>query len=199
MKKLSELYNIDSDVEIKDIKINSKEVEPGDLFVCTKGVTADRHDFIPDAIKNGASALVVSKDVDTSIPTVKVEDTNKELPLLCSRFYNHPEDKLYMIGVTGTDGKTSVSTISTYLLNHISKAANIGTNGIFYNNQIYDNLFTTPILCENLIKILVILLLIVINFINILMSLLKQGASIWQWKLLVKLSLGEDLLIFIIR
>lgn len=128
MKKLSELYNIDSDVEIKDIKINSKEVEPGDLFVCTKGVTADRHDFIPDAIKNGASALVVSKDVDTSIPTVKVEDTNKELPLLCSRFYNHPEDKLYMIGVTGTDGKTSVTTIVQTLLGN-DICAYMGTNG----------------------------------------------------------------------
>ena len=128
MKKLSELYNINSDVEIKDIKINSKEVEPGDLFVCTKGVTADRHDFIPDAIKNGASALVVSKDVDASIPTVKVEDTNKELPLLCSRFYNHPEDKLYMIGVTGTDGKTSVTTIVQTLLGN-DICAYMGTNG----------------------------------------------------------------------
>lgn len=128
MKKLSELYNIDSDVNIKDIKINSKEIEPGDLFVCTKGVTADRHDFIPDAIKNGASALVVSRDVNVSIPTVKVEDTNKELPLLCSRFYDHPEDKLYMIGVTGTDGKTSVTTIVQTLLGS-DICAYMGTNG----------------------------------------------------------------------
>ena len=51
MKKLSELYENATDIEIKGIKINSKEVEPGDLFICTMGVTADRHDFIPDAIK----------------------------------------------------------------------------------------------------------------------------------------------------
>ena len=72
MKKLSELYDIDSDVEIKRISINSKEIEEGDLFVCTKGVTADRHDFIDEAINNGASAIVVSRDVgEKSVPIVK--------------------------------------------------------------------------------------------------------------------------------
>ena len=52
MKKLSQIIDCDYDIEIKGIKINSKEIEPGDLFVCTKGVNADRHDFIDDAIKN---------------------------------------------------------------------------------------------------------------------------------------------------
>lgn len=61
MKKLSELYDIDSDVEIGAVKINSKQVEKGDIFVCTMGVTADRHDFIEEAVKNGASAIVVSR------------------------------------------------------------------------------------------------------------------------------------------
>ena len=64
VKKLSELYNCNFDIPIKDIKINSKEVEKYDLFVCTKGVNTDRHDFIEDAIKNGASAIVVSHDVN---------------------------------------------------------------------------------------------------------------------------------------
>ena len=59
MKKLNELYpNVDTDILIKNISINSKEVEEGSLFVCTMGVTADRHDFIDDAIKNGASAII---------------------------------------------------------------------------------------------------------------------------------------------
>ena len=61
MKKLSELYNIADDRLITGIKINSKEVEKGDIFVCTMGVTADRHDFIEEAIKNWASSIVVSK------------------------------------------------------------------------------------------------------------------------------------------
>ena len=75
IKKLSELYEgLNSDVEIRGIKINSKEVEKGDLFVCTKGITADRHDFIDDAIKNGASAVIVSRDdiPAKEVPVIKV-------------------------------------------------------------------------------------------------------------------------------
>ena len=72
-KKLNELYDIDSDVEIKGIKINSKEIEPGDLFICTMGVKANRHDFIDEAIEKGASAIVVSQDVgEKKVPVVKV-------------------------------------------------------------------------------------------------------------------------------
>ena len=67
MKKLSELYNINDDRIIKAIKINSKEVEPGDIFVCTMGVTADRHNFIDEAITNGASAIIVSRDVGENL------------------------------------------------------------------------------------------------------------------------------------
>ena len=64
MKKLNELFNnIDSNCEVTGIKINSKDVKKGDIFVCTMGVTADRHDFIDEAIENGACAVVVSKDV----------------------------------------------------------------------------------------------------------------------------------------
>src|SRR5574344_668085 len=109
MKRLNELYPCDYDTEIKDIKINSKEIEKGDIFVCTTGVTRDRHDFIDEAIEKGASAIVVSKDIKASVPTIKVEDTNIELPLLASRFYDHPEDKLNIIAVTGTNGKTTVA------------------------------------------------------------------------------------------
>ena len=128
MKKLSELYNCNNDVLISDIKINSKEVKKGDLFVCTRGVTADRHDFVDDAVKNGASAIVASRKVDVTVPVIMVEDTNKELPLLCSRFYDHPEDKLKMYAVTGTDGKTSVATIVQYLLGS-NNCGYMGTNG----------------------------------------------------------------------
>ena len=93
---------------ITTVKINSKEIEKGDLFICTMGVTADRHDFIDSAIENGAAAIVVSKDVgEKSVPIIKVEDTNKELPELCRRFYDFPHEKLHMISVGGTDGKTS--------------------------------------------------------------------------------------------
>lgn len=144
MKKLSELYDVSSDVLIKNIKINSKECGEGDLFVCTHGVTADRHDFIDDAIKNGASAIVVSKDVgEKSVPIVRVDDTNRELPYLCQKFYNYPDKNLTMIGVTGTDGKTSTTTIIQTLIGK-DICGYIGTNGRSFGDFSGDNPNTTP-------------------------------------------------------
>lgn len=134
MKKLSELYNILDDRLIKGIKINSKEIEPGDLFVCTMGVTADRHDFIDEAIKNGASAIVVSRDVGKKdVPVIKVDNTNIELRKLTAKFYDYPCNDLYMIGVTGTNGKTTVAEIIYQLLGET--AAYLGTNGKKYKNK----------------------------------------------------------------
>ncbi len=130
MKKLEELYpGIGVDVLVKGIKINSQEVVDGDLFVCTKGVTADRHDFIEDAKKHGAVALVVSKDVpDIGLPVIKVPDTNRELPYLCQKFYDYPDQKMKMIAVTGTDGKTTTTTIIQTLIGD-DLCGYIGTNG----------------------------------------------------------------------
>ena len=146
MKKLNELYpEVKDDVMIKAIKINSKEVKPGDLFVCTKGVTADRHDFIDDAIKHGASAVVVSRsDIrQKKVPIIKVPDTNKELPYLCQKFYDYPDKKMIMIGVTGTDGKTTTSTIIQTLIGS-ERCGYIGTNGRSCAGFTGDNPNTTP-------------------------------------------------------
>ena len=145
MKKLNDLYpGIGTDIVIKRVSINSKEVEPGDLFVCTMGVTADRHDFIDNAIENGASAIVVSKDIrDKSVPIIKVPDTNRELPYLCQKLYDYPDKKLKMIGVTGTDGKTSVATIIQNLIGS-DLCGYIGTNGRSCAAFKGDNPNTTP-------------------------------------------------------
>ena len=144
-KKLNELYDIDSDVEIKGIKINSKEIEPGDLFICTMGVKANRHDFIDEAIEKGASAIVVSQDVgEKKVPVVKVENTNEELSKICQKFYDYPENELTMIGVTGTDGKTSTATIIQTLIGE-KDCGYIGTNGRSWAGKTKDdNPNTTP-------------------------------------------------------
>ena len=145
MKKLEELYpGVGVDTLIKAIKINSKEVEDGDLFVCTMGVTADRHDFIDDAIKHGASAIVVSRDVgEKSVPVIKVPDTNRELPYLCQKFYDYPDKTLKMIGVTGTDGKTTVASIIQTLIGS-DLCGYVGTNGRSCAKFKGDNPNTTP-------------------------------------------------------
>ncbi|MBQ2640354.1 MAG: UDP-N-acetylmuramoyl-L-alanyl-D-glutamate--2,6-diaminopimelate ligase [Bacilli bacterium] len=129
MKLLSELYEGYPNVEIKGIKINSKQIKPGDIFVCTMGVTADRHDFIDEAISNGASAIVVSKDVEASVPTIKVKNTNIELRKLASKFYDYPEKELRLIATTGTNGKTTVSQIIQNLMGN-DICGYMGTNGI---------------------------------------------------------------------
>lgn len=144
MKRLSELYpGCPDDVLISGIKINSKDVTDGDIFVCTMGVTADRHDFIDEAIKNGAKAVVVQKPVECSVPTILVKNTNKELPLLASRFYDAPESKLDIIGITGTNGKTTVATIIQDLIGN-DICGYLGTNGIICSKFSESIRNTTP-------------------------------------------------------
>ena len=144
MKRLNELFNnINSDCSVNGIKINSKEVKEGDIFVCTMGVTADRHDFIDEAIENGACAVVVSKDVEVkSVPIIKVDDTNSYLRKLCSKYYDYPYEKMEMIGVTGTNGKTTVAEIIYQLLG--DDCAYLGTNGRKWKNNSLPMRNTTP-------------------------------------------------------
>ncbi len=132
MKKLSTLYEGFPDIMINDIKINSKEVKNGDLFVCIKGVNTDRHDYICDAIKNGAVCIVASKKINVNVPVIYVRDTNEELINLCQKFYDYHPNDLKIIGVTGTNGKTTVASIIQNLIGKDS--GYLGTNGIICSN-----------------------------------------------------------------
>ena len=142
IKKLFSDYN-GLDTEIKGLSTNSKSVKPGDLFICIKGAKIDRHDFIDEAIKNGAVALVTSKDVNVNVPYIKVDDVNAIYEDLYRKFYDNPQDKLTLIGITGTDGKTSTTTIIQELLGN-DICGYIGTNGYacYKFNRETDN--TTP-------------------------------------------------------
>lgn len=129
MKKLNELIDCDIDVEVNGIKINSRDVLVGDIFVCTDMGTQDRHLYIDDAIARGASCIIAKKDVGKKkVPVLVVDNPNDILPVLASKFYDEPEKKLKLIGVTGTDGKTSVATIMQTLISD-EKCGYIGTNG----------------------------------------------------------------------
>lgn len=141
MKKLNEFLNTKYDTNIIDIKTSSKNIQPGDLFVCIKGVKEDRHKYINEAIKKGAAAIVVSKKIkEKKIPIIKVKDTNKILIDICKKFYDNPEEKVEIIAVTGTDGKTTTAFILSKLLN----AGYIGTLGAFYKNVNITTENTTP-------------------------------------------------------
>ena len=143
MKNLKDIYpQLEQDVFVKDIKTSSLEIEEGDVFVCTKGYSADRHDYAEDAVKRGAKALIISQEVNVDVPCVMVEDTNRELPVLAAKFYDHPDRKLTMIGITGTDGKTSTSTMIQQLIG-TDICGYIGTNGVYCDNYEADTPNTT--------------------------------------------------------
>lgn len=143
MKKLNELINCNYDINITGIKINSSLIEPGDLFICTDMGTVDRHLFIDDAINRGASAIIVKNDVqEKNIPIIKVDNPNKIFSSICSKFYDEPEKKLRLIGITGTDGKTTTATIVQTLIGN--DCGYIGTNGINCNKFYIDSPNTTP-------------------------------------------------------
>lgn len=152
--KISEIFKEykGKDIEISGIKTNSKEVNKNDMFVCIKGANIDRHDYIDEAIKKGASFLVTAKDVKTTIPYIKVENPNKELFNVLSKFYDYPQNKLTLIGITGTDGKTTSAKIIQQLIGDDS-CGYIGTMGAdcAYFKELTSN--TTPAL-ETIFKYL---------------------------------------------
>ena len=143
-KRLNELFDTEVETEIDGICTSSKDVKTGDLFFCIKGLNVDRHDYIEDAILHGAVAAVVSRDINVNIPVVKVKNPNEMVVPIAAKFYDYPYEKLKMIGVTGTDGKTSVATITKSLLNNFSKTGYIGTNGVFCDGYKEDANNTTP-------------------------------------------------------
>ena len=144
MKRLNKLIRCKYDTPIYGVKTNSLEVEKGDLFIAVHGFNVDHHDYIMDAIERGAVAIISEKKIDTLIPVVIVKNTNKVLKKVLKRFYEDIEKEFKFIGVTGTDGKTTTTTIISYILQEIYDCCNMGTNGLFFREykKILDN--TTP-------------------------------------------------------
>jgi len=121
------------DISIKGISIDSRTVKPDHLFVAMAGGTVDGHDFISKAIDNGAVAVVGEKAMEgLPIPYIRLENTRRALTWLAGSFYDWPGRKLTVIGVTGTDGKTT----TTNLLYQILLAANIKTGMISTVNAV---------------------------------------------------------------
>ena len=139
-----ELFSPYHDCEVREIRNNSKLIEPGDLYVAIPRTNVDGHQFVADALKRGACGVVVSRDMGVQRQLL-VKDTKKAYALLCAAFFGYPSRKLKLIGVTGTNGKTSTTTIIKHILETAGlKTGLIGTIQIEYGDVVKPNPNTTP-------------------------------------------------------
>jgi len=136
-----------SGVEIKKLSCDSRTVGAGDMFVAFRGYGQDGYKFIEEAIKKGAGVIAAESDFNAPQGVIKIliKDTRTAFPVMADNFYGHPSEKLKVIGVTGTNGKTTI----TYIVENIIKAAGqesgvIGTINYRIKNNIIPAKNTTP-------------------------------------------------------
>ena len=136
------------DTQVSGIAIDSHLVRPGSLFVAMQGASVDGHDYIAAAIQSGASAVVGDKAAGPlSVPYIQVENSRQSLTWLAAAFYDNPGRKLTVIGVTGTDGKTTTcNLLYRILLSAGFKAGLISTVNAVIGDEVLDTGFhvTTP-------------------------------------------------------
>ena len=112
-----EIRNLNTNLTINGILIDSNKVRPGDIFVCIRGNNQDGHNFAYDAYKKGANVIICDHYLENIKSTqVVVKDTQQALIEVSNAFYNYPSQQLKVLGVTGTNGKTTVSHILEYIL-----------------------------------------------------------------------------------
>lgn len=135
-------------LSISGLAIDNRQVQPGYLFIARPGASADGHDFIPDAIRRGAVAVVGQKEMPAlSVPYIRVSDSRRSVTHLAAAFYGHPGRKLTVIGVTGTDGKTTTSNLLYQILLAAGfKTGLISTVNAVIGDEVLDTGFhvTTP-------------------------------------------------------
>lgn len=144
-----QLIKGDVSIEIGKIEHDSRKVSKNDMFIAIKGFSVDGHNFIDEAISKGASCIVIEKDIDgplsDGVTYIKVKDTLLALAKFSSVFYGNPSKKLHLIGVTGTNGKTSTTFLIKKILEEADKkTALIGTLGAVINGERIENRNTTP-------------------------------------------------------
>ena len=149
LKNLEYTFINKTDADIRDIVYDSRKAESGTAFVCLKGYTSDGHKFAKSAVEKGASALVISDDLDFDIPegtaVVKVENTRFALALMSAELFGNPADELKTVAITGTKGKTTTTAMIAEIFEHAGiKTGTIGTLGIVYGGNTYKTDNTTP-------------------------------------------------------
>ena len=119
------------DLELDQVAVDSRQVKPGTLFVAVRGSVADGHKFIPQALASGASALVTELPVEAAVPVIVVRDGRRAAQVVAETWYDRPTRQMQLVGVTGTNGKTTTTAMMRHLLNRDHDAGSIGTLGAF--------------------------------------------------------------------
>ena len=141
------LINGNIDIEIKEIQYDSRKVKAGDVFFCIEGYNVDGHKYIQNAINNGAVAVVCQKNIEKhlNVTVIKTKDCRKALALSAANYYGHPSRTMKMIGVTGTNGKTtSAFMIKAILEQQGFKVGLIGTIANYIGEKKIHTERTTP-------------------------------------------------------
>jgi UDP-N-acetylmuramyl-tripeptide synthetase len=134
------------DCEVRAVSDDSRQIGPGDVFVAVRGLTVDGHDFAPVAVRRGAAALVVDHALpELAVPQVVCPDTARALGWLVARAAGRPADRMVLVGVTGTNGKTTTTYLLESMLAHAGQRPGvIGTVSYRYAGTCAAAPFTTP-------------------------------------------------------
>jgi len=132
----------ESDPEIHSIHYRAQEVNPGGLFVAIEGFNADGHDFIDDALERKASVIVAQRSSDKPSIIIEVTNSRKALAAIAHTFYGKPSEKLFIIAITGTNGKTTTAFLIESML--VEAGCNVGVIGTI-NYRYGEKTFANPL------------------------------------------------------
>lgn len=131
--------------EITSIENDNRKVQKGSLFICIKGYTVDGHDFAGSAVENGAVAVLAERPLNIDVPVILVQDTMRAMAVVADAYYSQPTKKLHLIGITGTNGKTTTSHLIEKIFADAGKKTGlIGTMYTKIADQILETKNTTP-------------------------------------------------------
>ncbi|HBX50499.1 MAG: UDP-N-acetylmuramoyl-L-alanyl-D-glutamate--2,6-diaminopimelate ligase [Bacteroidetes bacterium RIFOXYA12_FULL_35_11] len=156
MKKLNDILqgiNVltiqgNADIEISELNFDSRKIQKNNLFIAVSGTTTDGHSFISKSIESGAIAIVceqIPENIHNTVTYIQVENCSDVLGKIASNYFDNPSSKIQLVGITGTNGKTTTATLSYQLAKHLGyKCGLLSTVKNYIDNQAIDATHTTP-------------------------------------------------------